>query len=113
MAIKHAFTSAKGDGPDPTQVQPSHWNADHVDTTQVFRYTRQVGDTDTIVINGAKGFVARADANYNVQVTMGAFTSLLAAAAPPSLYTTTQFTLKLSAAPVAGDTFLFTVEDLT
>lgn len=28
--IKHAFTSAKPDGPDPTQVQPSHWNAEHV-----------------------------------------------------------------------------------
>lgn len=28
--IKHAFTSAKPDGPDPTQVQPSHWNDEHV-----------------------------------------------------------------------------------
>lgn len=28
--IKHAFTSAKPDGPDPTQVQPSNWNAEHV-----------------------------------------------------------------------------------
>lgn len=29
-SITHAFVSAKADGSDPTQVQPSHWNADHV-----------------------------------------------------------------------------------
>lgn len=80
---------------------------------QVFTYTRQVGDTDIIVINAAAGFLPRASANYIVQVTMGEFTELLVASAPPSLYTTTQFTLKLSAPPVAGDTFLFTIEDLT
>lgn len=28
--IKHAFESPKADGPDPTQVQPSHWNDEHV-----------------------------------------------------------------------------------
>jgi hypothetical protein len=65
------------------------------------------------VINAAAGFLPRASANYNVQVTMGEATDILEAAAPPTLYTTTQFTLKLTAAPVAGDTFLFTVEDLT
>ena len=30
MGLKHAFASAKSDGTDATQVQPSHWNADHV-----------------------------------------------------------------------------------
>lgn len=30
MTLKHAFTSAKSDGADATQVQPSNWNADHV-----------------------------------------------------------------------------------
>ena len=30
MAIKHAFTSAKGDGADATLVRPVDWNADHV-----------------------------------------------------------------------------------
>jgi hypothetical protein len=29
MPVKHAFTSAKSDGGDSTQVQPSNWNADH------------------------------------------------------------------------------------
>jgi hypothetical protein len=28
--IKHAFASAKPDGADPTQIQPSNWNAEHV-----------------------------------------------------------------------------------
>lgn len=29
ISLKHAFQSAKGDGPDPTRVQPSNWNAEH------------------------------------------------------------------------------------
>lgn len=32
MQIKHAFTSAKADGPDSTRLRPSNWNADHVVT---------------------------------------------------------------------------------
>lgn len=30
MALKHAFTNPKADGPDTTIVRPSDWNADHV-----------------------------------------------------------------------------------
>lgn len=30
ISLKHLFQSAKGDGADPTQVQPSNWNAEHV-----------------------------------------------------------------------------------
>ena len=29
VSLKHAFTSAKGDGADSTFVQPSNWNAEH------------------------------------------------------------------------------------
>ena len=29
LTVKHAFVSAKGDGPDASKVQPSHWNAEH------------------------------------------------------------------------------------
>lgn len=29
LIVKHNFVSAKGDGPDPTQIQPSHWNDSH------------------------------------------------------------------------------------
>lgn len=32
LVVKHAFTNPKADGPDPTVVKPSHWNADHVVT---------------------------------------------------------------------------------
>jgi lysophospholipase L1-like esterase len=29
LNVKHAFQSAKTDGTDPTQIQPSHWNSAH------------------------------------------------------------------------------------
>lgn len=29
ISLKHAFTSAKANGPDATKVQPSNWNAEH------------------------------------------------------------------------------------
>lgn len=29
LSVKHAKVSSKGDGPDPTLVQPSDWNASH------------------------------------------------------------------------------------
>lgn len=29
IAITHGFVSSKGDSADPTEIQPSHWNADH------------------------------------------------------------------------------------
>jgi hypothetical protein len=32
ISLKHAFTSAKADGPDATRVQPSNWNAEHTIT---------------------------------------------------------------------------------
>lgn len=32
ISLKHYFTSAKGDGTDPTLVQPSAWNHEHVIT---------------------------------------------------------------------------------
>ena len=37
ISFKHAFTSAKTDGPDSTQVQPSNWNAEHVMTMATAR----------------------------------------------------------------------------
>lgn len=32
ISLKHTFVSAKADGTDPTQVQPSNWNAEHTIT---------------------------------------------------------------------------------
>jgi len=37
VSLKHAFTSAKADGPDATQVQPSNWNAEHTLTCATAR----------------------------------------------------------------------------
>jgi len=42
ISLKHAFTSAKADGPDSTQVQPSNWNAEH---TLTMATSRLVGRT--------------------------------------------------------------------
>jgi hypothetical protein len=80
---------------------------------QTFRYTRQVGDTATIVINAAKGFNARPTTSYNVQVTMADATSILAPTVPTATLTLTQFTMILTSPPSAGDIFMFTVEGLT
>jgi microcystin-dependent protein len=30
LSVKHAFQSAKGDGPDTTRLKPSNWNAEHL-----------------------------------------------------------------------------------
>jgi hypothetical protein len=37
ISLKHAFTSAKSDGPDSTLIQPSNWNAEHVLTMATAR----------------------------------------------------------------------------
>ena len=80
---------------------------------QVFRYTAQPGDGTSIVIGAPQGFNARPNNKYNAMVTLGDVVDGTWVAAPPSLYQTTQFTLVLGAAPTAGDTFLFLVEDLS
>ena len=50
MGVKHAKTSAKGDGADATQVQPSDWNADHVGD-----YVSGASGSGHIVIPGLAG----------------------------------------------------------
>jgi len=37
ISLRHAFTSAKADGTDPTLVQPSNWNAEHALTMATAR----------------------------------------------------------------------------
>lgn len=43
LSLKHAFNSAKGDGADPTKVQPSHWNAEHTITVGANKVLGGVG----------------------------------------------------------------------
>jgi len=50
MAIKHAFTSPKEDGTDPTLVKPSDWNADHV-TTRVDTLPVADGSGKVVILN--------------------------------------------------------------
>lgn len=89
-------------------------NIGNAGNRQVFRVVRQVGDTDTITIDASRGFTARANTNYNVQATMGAnSTGIGILGCDPASYTTSQFVVKLTAAPAAGDSILFTVQDLS
>jgi len=46
--LKHAFSSAKADGPDATLVQPSNWNSEHVlaiDSPRLLGRTSGIGAT--------------------------------------------------------------------
>ena len=59
MGITHAFISAKSDGSDPTEVQPSHWNADHVVdiegawTSEIVKPSDETVATSTVNITDA------------------------------------------------------------
>ena len=81
-----------------------------------FRYTANGTELDTFVITFASvGQPDRLNTNYNIQATFGAATvggAILQPTCPPSLFTTAQFTLVLSAAPTLNDVIMFTVEDL-
>lgn len=78
---------------------------------QSFVYTATGAESDSFTVTLP---AARASASYVVQVTQGAVAATLKqASADPATFSTTQFTLALSSAPDAGDSFLITVEDLT
>ena len=67
IQIKHAFTSAKGDGGDATQVQPSYWNASHSTSMAsgqlIGRLTAGAGAFEEIPISAyMAGLLAAADA---------------------------------------------------
>lgn len=48
MSIRHGFVSGKSDTTDGTAIQPSHWNADHVGSTDWdVVVTKTVDDTVT------------------------------------------------------------------
>jgi hypothetical protein len=47
MPITHAFTSAKSDGADATQVRASDWNADHISGLSVTLVRRSTSQTQS------------------------------------------------------------------
>jgi hypothetical protein len=80
---------------------------------QNFRYTIVGGDLQSVIINGAKGFLPRASANYNVFVVPGKNAGAVGIEQlDPTTFTTTQFTLKFTANPTVGDSVLIFVADL-
>lgn len=56
MGIQHAFTSAKTDGPDPTKVQPSNWNDDHILSGVGFGNRRQTVVSGPVTSAGLPNF---------------------------------------------------------
>ena len=82
-SITHGFTSAKSDGSDATQIQPSHWNAAHtlsniaqLDTANGWSHNNQYIDYSGSntpafwkVINSHTG--ADANANFHAQNSVG------------------------------------------
>lgn len=81
---------------------------------QRFIVSQTGGDDDTIVINAGRGLLARGSTNYLVQATMGKNSlGVGVVGCDPAAFMTTQFTLKLTSAWAAGDSIMFTVEDLT
>lgn len=51
MPITHTFISAKADGSDNTLIQPSNWNANHVDDTHVDDEVPVVTDFKTLTLD--------------------------------------------------------------
>jgi len=74
MPIKHAFTSSKPDGTDPTQVQASHWNADHTGNLTEAEITGLVTDLAAKADKAAVSGATKTKITYNAQgiVTAGA-----------------------------------------
>lgn len=51
VRIRHGFNSSRADGTDSTQVQPSHWNADHaVQLTGPALLGREAATQGTLVL---------------------------------------------------------------
>lgn len=85
-----------------------------VSTSQVFRYVAVGGEANPLAIGAAEGFVVRANANYNVQLTMGGPLANAFKDARPlvSTFTINGFDVESAVALEVGDVLMFTVEDL-
>lgn len=68
FSLKHFFHSLKGDGTDPTKVQPSNWNEEHVLTmatsTMIGRVTAGTGPAEELPLSAfMSGLLASTDIN--------------------------------------------------
>ena len=75
VSLKHAFTSAKADGADPTQVQPSNWNAEHTLTCATARILGRTtaGDGAVEELSAGTGITL---SGGSVSVTSGTYATL-------------------------------------
>lgn len=75
VSLKHAFTSAKPDGADATQVQPSNWNAEHTLTCATARILGRTTAGDGVVeeLTAGTGITL---SGGSVSVTSGTYATL-------------------------------------
>jgi hypothetical protein len=74
VSLKHAFTSAKSDGSDATQVQPSNWNAEHSITAGANTILARNAATDGAVSDvtlAASQLIGRGDTGDITAITLG------------------------------------------
>ena len=74
VSLKHAFQSAKSDGPDSSNVQPSNWNAEHTLTCATARLLgRTTAGTGAVEeISAGTGLTL---SSGSLSVTTGAYTT--------------------------------------
>lgn len=83
-------------------------------SSQRFMVTIQDDDTDEILVDASRGFIARGDTNFLVHATMGKNTSNVGiVGCDPDDYTTSHFKIRLTSTPATDDTINITVEELT
>lgn len=84
IAIKHAFNSGKADGPDPTLIQPSNWNASHtINQASGFflaRVSAGPGVTEEVSPAQAQTLLGLASAAYVTASSLATNTQIAAAA---------------------------------
>lgn len=71
MAVTHAKVSAVADGGDPTLVQPSDWNADHVGALEVAQATVDFGTTEGETLATVDVAATWAGATSKITVSLG------------------------------------------
>lgn len=70
ITVKHNFQSAKADGTDPTLIQPSNWNENHIFTMAtarlVGRYSAGTGAIEEITIGSGLALSAGGELSFSI-----------------------------------------------
>ena len=109
MGIKHAFTSAKGEGPDATLVRAGDWNADHTVSDIVDFPTAEDDDTLVLAPDGTGGVKFRAETGGGGGGDTGARYPVQEKSSGGS--SSTSHSATMNAAPTVGNLLLIVAEN--